>query len=350
MPALLLASPNQLSATAGRTPRLALADSLRELAPLAVQNREFALRRRAQENAEAAQAAQQEQQTTGNLISGVGTVGQGALVAKQLGLLGGGTAAASTVAAGAPLASAATPVLAGTEVGATLAAPPLAAAATPAVAGLATGGSAAAAGGAGATAGGSAGLTSAGVGSTLTAAAPLALAAGGGLAFGALAGPQIREAAGGGTKGRVASGLSSAAVGAGVGLLVAGPVGALVGGVVGGLSGGLCVIHEASYGKASREVAIARAFRDTRLTRGQLRAYYYHFASVAARMHQDARYRRQVRTELVDRLVRYGAADLGMNYSAPSPKDIVVATTFLARLTTLGAGMPPVVRPDGSVI
>jgi hypothetical protein len=110
------------------------------------------------------------------------------------------------------------------------------------------------------------------------------------------------------------------------------------------------VIHEASYGTDSLEVAIARQFRDRYLTRAQCRAYYFHFTPVAEKMHQDSAYRMHVRTALVDRLVRVGAERLGVAYARPSAKDRHVAAQFLQRLAVLGKDMPAVSRPDGSVI
>ena len=108
---------------------------------------------------------------------------------------------------------------------------------------------------------------------------------------------------------------------------------------------------EAAYGPQSREVDIARCFRDRFLSTQALRAYFAVYEPVAARMQQDEAYRMHIRTHLTDKLVRYGAAVLKMDYPPPSAADVKCARAFIEQLERVGAEMTqPFTRANGEVI
>jgi hypothetical protein len=109
-------------------------------------------------------------------------------------------------------------------------------------------------------------------------------------------------------------------------------------------------MHSAAFGNESLEVAIARRWRDTQLTRQQLRAYYVAYAPIAARMDRDPAYRRQIRQTLIEPLIRYGAHQMKVAYQPMQPTDQQVAESFLARLRLLGKGMGPVRRQNGEIV
>ena len=132
------------------------------------------------------------------------------------------------------------------------------------------------------------------------------------------------------------------------GFLVGGPLGAIGGAIFGGLGGGgICIIHEAAYGRESREVAIARRFRDRHMSTPALRAYYALYGPIAKRMREDEPYRAMMRDQLVNRLVRYGAAVMKMDYPPPDAEDRRVARAFITHLEAMGVGFPsPYFRED----
>ncbi len=333
MPTLTIASPRQLYATSGRQPRLGLSDAVRAQLPQLYADQQFAQQQAGLNLAEAAQESQQRQQTIGTAIQGVGTVATAGLAAKQLGLFGSSAApAATTAGAAAPAAvttfEGAAPIVAGGEL----------------------------AGGTGTAA------TTAGA-STLGTIGAGAGAAGAGAVGGGLVGQQFGKLAGGGTKGGLAGAAGGSMTGAGLGALVGTAIfpglgtaaGAVIGGLAGALTGGLggagiCCLHEAGYGKESREVQIARQFRDTFLTKAQLRAYYQGYESVAQRMHIDPLYRNHIRTALTDKLVRYGAVKLRIPYTPMHPGDVETAEAFLHHLHILGEGIGPFRRRNGQII
>lgn len=334
MPALTIASPNQVASTSGRVPRLGLSEALRANVPQLYQDRAFAQSQRALdlessqldlENqrlalAEEAQSQAQTDQTAGTLIQGAGTLATGALAAKQLGLFG---SAAAPAAAGAGTTAAAT-------AGGT------AATAAGAEAALTAGGVALDTGGAasGAAAGGALGGASAGL-----------AAAGGGVAAGAVGGLVANQL----PIPSYGQGLTGAAIGAAGGFLVGGPVGAIAGGLVGGLSGGLCILTEAAYGTNSPEMHLARDYRDRFLSPEQRRAYYFLYEPVATRMQRDPAYRDTMRVQFTDPLLRYGRWQMGQTPTV-DPSDAAFARHFLAHLAQVGAGLRSFTRANGEVV
>ncbi len=377
MPPLALASVNQIGATSGVTPRLNLAEALQLQTPQLYADRSFDLQNRQLALAEEAEETRQSQQTGANIISGVGTAGQLGIAAardwdKLQGAYTWGKGAYNSVFGPSTTATAAE--VTGSSLGAGVTAGEAAGvsgegalwgatAATPATTTAAAGGTAAAAGGTAAElgaagAGTGAAAAGSGAGSTtgvLATAAPYAGVAGVGLTTGSLVGPSVRRAAGGGTKGAVAGAAAGAASGAGMGALagtlifpgVGTGVGALIGGAGGAISGGLCILHEASYGTDSPEVAIARRFRDTYLSTAQKRAYYALYEDVASTMRRDPTYRAHIRHTLTDRLVRVGASMLRVPYAPLEPGDLETAESFLEQLRVVGAQMGPYQRRSG---
>ncbi len=374
---LSLASPNQLQSTLGRIPRLSLAAALREAAPgqlaeargfeqeqarLDQERQALALQGQALTLAEDQQAAQQRQGTIGTVISGLGTLGSGAVAAKQLGLFGGGTAATSAgtlqgpTLAGATLDTASGSAAAGAGTAGT------AAGATPAA--LEAGGVAVDTGGA-ATATGAAG-TAAASGATTTGFPALATvggaAAGAGIAGagaigGTLTGKAVEQKVGG-TGGKVAGhatgAATGAAIGAGLGTVVFPGIGTAAGAVIGAAAGGLgasfCPIHTCSYGNGSLEVDIARAYRSLHLDAQTLRGYYMWGEPTAAAMRKNPVFREQIRTQIVDPLVRYGARSMHMPYHASSARDERIARHWLAYWAKLGGSVPVFRRVNGESV
>ena len=348
MPALALTpSLNQITSLTGRAPRISLAESLREIAPGAL----YARRQFTQEQASAdlaerqleqqgrgvslqdaavdlqarEQASRQRQQTVGNAISGVTTVGTGVVTAKQLGLFGGATLPAAEVAAGQTALGASTS--AGlTATGAAAEAVPAATAAPE----LASSG----ASGAGLLGGGS-----------LAAAAPYAgvAAVGLGVGYGLSKAPIPRY-------GKV---LSGAAAGAGTGALagtfvfpgIGTAAGAIIGGI-GGAIGGLCILVTACA-EHPKEIALARRYRDRYMTTEARRGYYVLAEPIAARMKQDPCYRNHIRRALVEPLLRCGAYELYETDVKPSEHDKTVTFCFLHLCEELGKSIQSYRRETG---
>ena len=346
MPALALTpSLNQITSLTGRAPRISLAESLREIAPGAL----YARRQFTQEQASAdlaerqleqqgrgvslqdaaldlqarQQASQQRQQTVGNAISGVTTLGTGVVTAKQLGLFGGATLPAAEVAAGQTALGASTS--AGlTATGAAAEAVP-AATAAPALA--------------------SSGASGAGLlgGGSLAAAAPYAVGAAAGIGVGYGASKGLSAA---GLHGRPNRALSGAIGGAVAGTIVAPGIGTLIGAGVGGLIGGLCILVTACA-EHPEEIALAKRYRDRYMTTEARRGYYVLAEPIAARMKQDQCYRNHIRRALVEPLLRYGAYELHETDVKPSEHDKTVTFGFLDLCEELGESIQHYRRENG---
>jgi hypothetical protein len=372
----------QLQATTGYEPRLSLADIVQQEVPnlyaakqaelqqeqiaqqnrgLDIQQKSIAAQQALQQQELQAQLSGQQQQTLGSAITGAGTAGQLALqvpaVKSLLGLSKAGETAttAGATALGGPSSAPTAAYTTGTAAEA-VDAPP----ATGYLYGTGISGAPAASGGAGST------LTT-GVLGNAGVVGSIAGGVGGGLAGGTLGkasqkfAPHALEVAqtfpfGFFTSDKTTRRLSGAhlglVAGAGLGFATGGPVGAIIGGIFGGLKGGgVCIIHEAAYGPRSIEVKIAQAYRDTFLDLPMQRAYHKLYEPVAAHMQQDAAYRMHLRRTLVDRLIRYGAAHVGIPYAPVQPGDRETAEAFLAQLRAEGQRMTaPYHRRNGEVI
>jgi hypothetical protein len=373
---ITIASPAQIGAVSGRIPRLSLSDALQLQVPELFQNRQFAQEQEALGQQSRAldiqqqgvkltaeqQAAAQRQGTIGTAVSGVGTLATGALAIPGirepvLGALGlGGTEGAVGTAATGAEAIAGSAAAGGGAGGATalggavgetagLTATGAAAEAVPATA--AEGALFAAGGAEAGAAGATTGAVAAGAGTGL-----LGNAAGGGLGgvAGGITGHFVRQAIGKGTWGKVGGSMVGGLVGAGAGFVAGGPIGAIVGGVAGALGGAFCPIHSSSYGSNSREVMIARRYRDEALDPVTLRGYYSWGEPVAFRMMEDVAFQTRIREQVVDPLVRYGAQYLSMAYREPLPGDARIAQAWLAYWHQLGQTMPYYVRRNGEVV
>jgi hypothetical protein len=354
--ATILARPRQQQAVTGRPQRTVLPDIIRSSASQVLAQRRFAQEQRVLDLQEEAQERQQNQELVKTGIQGVGTVLEGSGALKDLGIIGG-TEAAAPAASGAASSA---------GLGASAAGP----------------GSATTTGTL-ATTGGTTSVS----GGTTQAAAPAATSTGlglagqvvGGAGAGLLGGtvakgteqhkPRTfkRSEAAAATLGfseaflneeeqeKVSTISTGVTVGAGAGFVAGGPVGAAVGAVVGGLSAsGVidCIIVSACYGADSDEVDVTRAYRDAKMTKEQLRAYYFLGETLfVPKMEADEGFRQHVRQYLVDPLVRYGRFVVGMPMNAPPPsqEDSMIAQQFLNFLGALGQVMPPYTRQNGEV-
>lgn len=383
---IVLSGPRQQEAVTGRQQPSVLPDIVRASSSQAIANRRYAQEQRRLDLLRREQERRQRQETIATGIQGGQTLIEGYGLAKETGILddifgaGETTPVAGTegvfTAETSPGAVAlseqglggAETVAAGGEVSATGGA--AGSEGTAATTGAATGGTAAAGGAAPA---GSTATT--GVFGTTSVAGSVA----GGVGAGVVGGIGGREVAGHsppilnkivagpaslipGTdeeeEERISGGLQGATLGAGGGFAVGGPVGAGVGFVIGGLVGsgvidiGGCIIVTACCGRDSEEVQVARAYRDAKMTREQLRAYYYLSENFfVPRMESDEKYRFFIRQYLVDPLIAYGRFVVGMPMNAPppSPEDTIVAQQFLNFLMALGNRMPPYTRQNGEV-
>ena len=350
---------NQLRAVSGREGRQTQAAIARALSPIAISRAQYEQESENMRLAESAQRRQQTQQGVANAIGGIGTLAQAGELAKDLGLFGT-TAAPAT-------APAVTSAGVGAGTGASIAASGAAETAggigtTAGTAGgsIGAGGTAAGTGGSVATgaAGSTIGAGVAGVGAGVTGAtigqtvrqADLGKTANQAIGFG-IAGPAI-FALDSGTQKRLSGAAAGATSGAALGAATGGVVGAAIGFVIGGVGGGLCITISCCHGPESEEVQVARAYRDSKMTKQQIRAYYFLSESLVPKMESDPAYKESIRHHLVDPLIRYGRYVLGMPLNAPppSPDDTRVAQAFLTFLSMLGEGMPPVTRSNGEVM
>jgi hypothetical protein len=384
----ILARPRQIESVTGQSQRTILPDIVRASAPQALANRRFQQEQERLDLLESGQQSQQRQQTASNVINAAGVAVRGAGLVRS-GALRGIFGAASTNAPGSATAAGvqavpggATAVTGGTIQGAaaggfigpsTAAVP--AAGTAPAAAGVggsvATGAATPAAGGG--TASASAGAGASGASGAAGVLGSAVAGVGAGLVGGAAGdvqrerAPQVTSdiATAAGTAGignlflnrgqrRELAGVSTGiAIGAGAGFLLGGPVGAIAGGIIGGLRGSsICMIVTACHGADSEEVKVARMFRDAKMNKEQLRAYYYLSENFfVPRMEADDAYKSFIREHLVAPLIRYGRFVVGEPMSAPppSPNDSMVAQQFLNFLQALGQNMPPYTRQNGEV-
>jgi hypothetical protein len=155
-----------------------------------------------------------------------------------------------------------------------------------------------------------------------------------------------------GTQQRLGGAAVGATVGAAGGFATGGVVGAAVGFVVGGIGGGLCAIVTACHGADSDEVRVARAYRDSKMSKATQRGYYILATAIAPRMEADPQYKALIRDTLVAPLIRYGRFVLGMpgNAPEPSPQDVTITHRFLDLCQALGEDVPNFTRDNGEVV
>ena len=346
----LLQSGGQLYAVSGRRPRIDLAEAVRASVPNLYARKAFeqdAARLRLEEEAQRRAGTQQ---TIGNVLSGTGTLIQAGQLAKATGLLGGSGGLFGGSAAAAPAVSAAPAigVEAGLVAGAEIAAPvatgailgPTAAEAGALVAteaGAGAGGGAV--GGAGGAAAGGVGASGAAAGAAVVGVASAAGGYGGG--------KFVRGLGARGTTG----GLTGAAAGGVIGFAIGGFAGAAVGALAGGLSGaGICILVTCCHGRDSEEVALARRYRDMYLDAVDLRGYYAVGEPMVCEMQNNPRYTDEVRTELVEPLLKWGAFVLGESEEPPSEEEAWKAGAFLRHIRAVGELMESYVRSNGEVV
>ena len=346
MPVLDILSGNQFQAVSGRRRRPILGDLLLQAradlpAQLAFQQRERELtlqakamtrQEQAQREAAAAQERAQQQQVIGTAISGVGRAGalyplvKDTGVLKSLGLSGGGTAATA-----APATTEGAALLAAEE---------------------------------------SAGMAATGAGATGAEAATgfPALASAGGAAAGAsiaaagaiggkLTGQQVEQKVGGTWEGKLAGHATGAATGAALGALAGTVVfpgigtaaGAVIGAAAGGLSATFCILVTACA-EHPDEIALARRYRDAKMSKAAIRGYYMLAEPIAARMHTDAAYCHQIRRALVLPLLRFGAHELEETRQRPSLHDEDISIAFLELCEGVGESVRQYTRQTGEVV
>jgi len=339
----LLQSGGQLYAVSGRRPRIDLAEAVRASVPNLYARKAFeqdAARLRLEEEAQRRAGTQQ---TIGNVLSGTGTLIQAGQLAKATGLLGGSGGLFGGSAAAAPAVSAAPAigVEAGLVAGAEIAAPVATGAIlgpTAAEAGALVATEAGAGAGGGAAAGG-VGASGAAAGAAVVGVASAAGGYGGG--------KLVRGLGARGTTG----GLTGAAAGGVIGFAIGGFAGAAVGALAGGLSGaGICILVTCCHGRDSEEVALARRYRDTYLDAVDLRGYYAVGEPMVREMQNNPRYTDEVRTELVEPLLKWGAFVLGESEEPPSEADARKAGTFLRYIRAVGETMESFTRSNGEVV
>jgi hypothetical protein len=147
-----------------------------------------------------------------------------------------------------------------------------------------------------------------------------------------------------------------AATGAAAGTWVFPGVGTAVGGLLGGIVGGIsaaiddaCIIVTCCHGRHSRQVQIAREYRDKFMTPRQIRGYYMIAGKVVPFMKKHRGVKRIITHQLVARLIRYGQAMVGTTRETPSLTDALVTASFLGICSTVGACARQYVRVNGEV-
>jgi hypothetical protein len=150
--------------------------------------------------------------------------------------------------------------------------------------------------------------------------------------------------------GGVAGGAAAGAAMGSVVPVVGTAVGAIVGGIAGGLSNAdICVIVTCCHGRHSPEVQIAREYRDTYMSQGQIRGYYVLAEMIVPRMIRHNLFRDSVKRNLVDRLIRHGKWALGKTEEKPGILDYVVTKSFLGACSIAGILVPEFRRCSGEV-
>jgi len=151
--------------------------------------------------------------------------------------------------------------------------------------------------------------------------------------------------------GAVAGGFAAGAAAGASAMSWSGP-GAIVGAAIGGIIGLVsrrCIIITACTSWNSREVNIARMYRDTYLDADQLRGYYCLAEKIVPLLERHTALRRRCKTALVDRLIDYGSYRLGLSSSRPKVSSWLVSKAFLALIKGIGLVIPRFVRQNGEV-
>lgn len=157
---------------------------------------------------------------------------------------------------------------------------------------------------------------------------------------------QTAKEVGSATVGGVAGALSGAVAGA-TSTSWSGP-GAIVGGVVGAIAGLFgakvkgCIVISACCGTDSYEVQVARKFRDNHMTEEQLTGYYTLCIFLVPFIQRHGWFRKLVKRALVDRLVDYGEAFMGMKGHRRYVTSKIVTGAFLGLCRHVGRGVDTV--------
>lgn len=166
------------------------------------------------------------------------------------------------------------------------------------------------------------------------------------ITFGAVRHGQTAKEVGSATVGGVAGALSGAVAGA-AGTSWSGP-GAIVGGLVGAIAGLFgakikgCIIISACCGPDSYEVNVARRFRDNHMDEEQLTGYYTLCIFLVPFIQRHGWVRKIVKKALVDRLVDYGEAFMGMKGHRRYITSKAVTGAFLGLCRHVGRGVDTV--------
>jgi len=147
-----------------------------------------------------------------------------------------------------------------------------------------------------------------------------------------------------------------AAAGAAAGTWVFPGVGTAVGGLLGGIAGGVatafeddCIIVTCCHGSNSKEVQIAKEYRDRFMSKRQIRGYYVMAELLVPRMTQKPGLKKAVKRLLVDRLIPYGMWATGKTTRWPSVTSYFVTKAFLGLCSIFGALVPQYERITGEV-
>ena len=157
---------------------------------------------------------------------------------------------------------------------------------------------------------------------------------------------QTAKEVGSATVGGLAGALSGAVAGA-TSTSWSGP-GAIVGGVVGAIAGLFgakvkgCIVISACCGTDSYEVQVARKFRDNHMDEEQLTGYYTLCIFLVPFIQRHGWFRKLVKRALVDRLVDYGEAFMGMKGHRRYVTSKIVTGAFLGLCRHVGRGVDTV--------
>ena len=166
------------------------------------------------------------------------------------------------------------------------------------------------------------------------------------ITFGGVQHAQTAKEVGSATVGGVAGALSGAVAGA-TSTSWSGP-GAIVGGLVGAIAGLFgakvkgCIIISACCGPDSYEVNVARKFRDRYMDEETLTGYYTLCIFAVPFIQKHEWVRKLVKRALVDRLVDYGEAFMGMKGHRRYVTSKIVTGAFLGLCRHVGRGVDTV--------
>ena len=166
------------------------------------------------------------------------------------------------------------------------------------------------------------------------------------ITFGGVQHAQTAKEVGSATVGGVAGALSGAVAGA-TSTSWSGP-GAIVGGLVGAIAGLFgakvkgCIIISACCGTDSYEVNVARKFRDRYMDEETLTGYYTLCIFAVPFIQKHEWVRKLVKRALVDRLVDYGEAFMGMKGHRRYVTSKIVTGAFLGLCRHVGRGVDTV--------